>query len=239
MQDARVDEPRETLGENVRGDSQPPLELIETARSEKGLTNHETAPPVTRDTERARDRTGAFSLEKVQAWIAVPPAMVARSGAELCARTRRERHVDGSGVERLLAFRAPKDGFEPAATSEVLRLRQREPLVDAPLLAPAHRRHQAAEEVSPPFGENVLGYSTARFAEAALEHPARDELVEPVAERLAGNPEVGAERVESADVVKKRFPKNEPRPGVPYDFSNAKHGVVSVGGARRLHRRSI
>ncbi len=77
LQHARVDEPRETLRENVRGDSQPPLELIETARSQKGLTDHETAPPVTRDTERARDRTGALSLEKIQAWIAVSPATVA------------------------------------------------------------------------------------------------------------------------------------------------------------------
>jgi hypothetical protein len=55
-EDVAVDEVVEPLGEDVAGDPEPGLEVVEAGHAEEGVPDDEQAPPVPHDVEALRDR---------------------------------------------------------------------------------------------------------------------------------------------------------------------------------------
>jgi hypothetical protein len=57
-EDSAVDEMVQPLGEDVAGDPEPGLEVIEAGHTEEGVPDDEQAPPFPHDVEALSDRTG-------------------------------------------------------------------------------------------------------------------------------------------------------------------------------------
>jgi hypothetical protein len=58
LEDSAVDEVVQALGEDVTGDPEPRLEVVEAGHAEEGIPDDEQAPPLPYDVEALGDRAG-------------------------------------------------------------------------------------------------------------------------------------------------------------------------------------
>ena len=207
LQHAQLRESAETVGENVRRDPQVPLELVETSGPQEGLADDEPAPAIAENSERTCDWARALALEERRPRFTPSPRVRA---AESAPSPARERDIDGSSLDRLVAFRAGEHRFESGAAAGVCGLLRLCPAVYAPALAPAHGGREAHEEIAPARAEHVLRQGRSFRSGSYLEQSPPRQLAEARLEGRARYAEPITEFIEAPYIVDDRLAQNQP-----------------------------
>ena len=160
------------------------LEVVEAAGAEEGFSDDKAGPEITDDAEGSGDRTRPLPFQQRQVRRAPSLAQPRRRGerAGLRAVTSRAEITSDGSCRNAEPRRAVRRSRRGSSASDGWRS------LEVPAVAPAHRDHQAAEEVAA-----CSRWAGTRARTVAVARPAGpgSELLEACSERGPGDAEAG------------------------------------------------
>ena len=224
VEDAVRHQPVEPIGQDIGGDPQLALQLVELANPEERFADHHEAPAVADHLERLRDRARAPAIEhrgigRSPVSLGVEHRACAGAGT-VSVGHRRGRHF-------LLAVRARRHRAADRAADVVDQVDRRLFRAAQPFVAECEQRQHDRVEVDAHAGEAILGSLRA----LGILHPAqqalRREHAQPLGQRLARDAERRLKGLEPGrgEVA---LAQDEKRPAVAQDGDRACHRAVSL-----------